>query len=82
MPSILSNKWNPVPLLAPLVTCMSDSWQGFGFDVLFTDHCNTINDYIAFNYSAIAKFYRSWLRHYATSRKAAGSGPNEVDFFI
>jgi hypothetical protein len=29
------------------------------------------------------KFYtkRSWLRHYATSRKVAGSSPDEVDFF-
>jgi hypothetical protein len=25
--------------------------------------------------------YRSRLRHYATSRKVAGSIPNEVDFF-
>jgi hypothetical protein len=25
--------------------------------------------------------YRSWLRHYATSRKVAGSSPDEVDFF-
>jgi hypothetical protein len=24
---------------------------------------------------------RSWLRHYATSRKVAGSSPDEVDFF-
>jgi hypothetical protein len=24
---------------------------------------------------------RSWLRHYATSRKVAGSKPDEVDFF-
>jgi hypothetical protein len=24
---------------------------------------------------------RSWLRHYATSRKVAGSNPDEVDFF-
>jgi hypothetical protein len=24
---------------------------------------------------------RSWLRHYATSRKVAGSNPNEVNFF-
>jgi hypothetical protein len=24
---------------------------------------------------------RSWLRHYATSRKVAGSSPEEVDFF-
>jgi hypothetical protein len=23
----------------------------------------------------------SWLRHYATSRKVAGSNPDEVDFF-
>jgi hypothetical protein len=23
----------------------------------------------------------SWLRHYATSRKVAGSSPDEVDFF-
>jgi hypothetical protein len=25
--------------------------------------------------------YRSWLRHYATSRKVAGSNPDEVDNF-
>jgi hypothetical protein len=25
--------------------------------------------------------YHSWLRHYATSRKVAGSSPDEVDFF-
>jgi hypothetical protein len=25
---------------------------------------------------------RSWLRHYATSRKVAGSSPDEVDFFL
>jgi hypothetical protein len=25
--------------------------------------------------------YRSWLRHYATSRKVAGSSPDDVDFF-
>ena len=25
--------------------------------------------------------YRSWLRHNATSRKVAGSNPDEVDFF-
>jgi hypothetical protein len=24
---------------------------------------------------------RSWLRHYATSRKVAGSSPDEVDYF-
>jgi hypothetical protein len=24
----------------------------------------------------------SWLRHYATSRKVAGSSPNEVDFIF
>jgi hypothetical protein len=24
---------------------------------------------------------RSWLKHYATSRKVAGSSPDEVDFF-
>jgi hypothetical protein len=24
---------------------------------------------------------RSWLRHYAISRKVAGSSPDEVDFF-
>jgi hypothetical protein len=24
---------------------------------------------------------RSWLRHYATSRKVAGSSPDEVDIF-
>jgi hypothetical protein len=24
----------------------------------------------------------SWLRHYATSRKVAGSNPDEVDFFF
>jgi hypothetical protein len=24
---------------------------------------------------------RSWLRHYATSRKVAGSSPDEVNFF-
>jgi hypothetical protein len=24
---------------------------------------------------------RSWLRHYATSRKVAGSSPYEVEFF-
>jgi hypothetical protein len=23
-----------------------------------------------------------WLRHYATSRKVAGSSPDEVDFFL
>jgi hypothetical protein len=23
----------------------------------------------------------SWLRHYATSRKVAGSSPDEMDFF-
>jgi hypothetical protein len=27
-------------------------------------------------------FICSWLRHYATSRKVAGSGPNVVEFFI
>jgi hypothetical protein len=27
-------------------------------------------------------FYHSWLRHYATSRKVAGSRPDEVDFFL
>jgi hypothetical protein len=26
--------------------------------------------------------YRSWLRHYATSRKVVGSSPDEVDFFF
>jgi hypothetical protein len=26
--------------------------------------------------------YRSWLRHYATSRKVAGSSTDEVDFSI
>jgi hypothetical protein len=26
-------------------------------------------------------WWRSWLRHYATSRKVAGSTPDEVDFF-
>jgi hypothetical protein len=25
---------------------------------------------------------RSWLRHYATSRKVVGSSPDEVDFFF
>jgi hypothetical protein len=25
--------------------------------------------------------YRSWLRHYVTNRKVAGSSPDEVDFF-
>jgi hypothetical protein len=25
---------------------------------------------------------RSWLRHHATSRKVAGSSPDEVDFFF
>jgi hypothetical protein len=25
--------------------------------------------------------WRSWLRHYATSRKVTGSSPDEVDFF-
>jgi hypothetical protein len=25
--------------------------------------------------------YRSWLRHYATNRKVAGSSPDEVHFF-
>jgi hypothetical protein len=25
---------------------------------------------------------RSWLRHYATSRRVAGSSPDEVDFFL
>jgi hypothetical protein len=25
--------------------------------------------------------WRSWLRHYATSRKVAGSSPEEVGFF-
>jgi hypothetical protein len=25
--------------------------------------------------------YRSWLKHYATSLKAAGSSPDEEDFF-
>jgi hypothetical protein len=25
--------------------------------------------------------WHSWLRHYATSRKVAGSSPDEVDFF-
>jgi hypothetical protein len=25
--------------------------------------------------------YRTWLRHYATSRKVAGLSPDEVDFF-
>jgi hypothetical protein len=25
--------------------------------------------------------YHSWLRHYATSQKVAGSNPDEVDFF-
>jgi hypothetical protein len=25
--------------------------------------------------------WRSWLRHYATSRKVAGSSPDDVDFF-
>jgi hypothetical protein len=38
MRSILSNKWNPVPILTPVVTCMSDSRRGFGFDIGFTDH--------------------------------------------
>jgi hypothetical protein len=26
--------------------------------------------------------WRSWLSHYATSRKVPGSSPNEVDFFF
>jgi hypothetical protein len=26
--------------------------------------------------------YRSWLRQYATSRKVAGSSPDEMDFFF
>jgi hypothetical protein len=27
-------------------------------------------------------FEETWLKHYATSRKVAGSSPNEVDFFF
>jgi hypothetical protein len=27
-------------------------------------------------------FQNKWLRHYAASRKIAGSNPDEVDFFL
>jgi hypothetical protein len=27
-------------------------------------------------------FHTGWLRHYAASRKVAGSSPDEVDFFL
>jgi hypothetical protein len=38
--------------------------------------------YVLYMYSpAQGMQQRSWLRHYATSRKVTGSSPNEVDFF-
>jgi hypothetical protein len=31
--------------------------------------------------SLVQTIYNSWLRHYATDRKVAGSSPDEVEFF-
>jgi hypothetical protein len=43
----------------------------FGRTDSFLRHCK----------SAGGAQWRSWLRHYATSRKIAGSSPDEVDFY-
>jgi hypothetical protein len=49
--------------------------------ILFVDHLVTpsVNLDILRPIGGTRK--RSWLRHYATSRKVAGSSPDEVDFF-
>jgi hypothetical protein len=48
--------------------------------------CNNLVDAIAcvvldFPQSLRGTRKRSWLRHYATNRKVAGSSPDEMDFF-
>jgi hypothetical protein len=71
------NKQNGKGLLGrsySTVTCMSDSRQGFGLDIRFTDHFNT-QLVITFNYSVIAN-----LRTLKITRAHANSFPSRSVF--
>jgi hypothetical protein len=50
-----------------------------GFEITKIQNCEKECKYLA-DYAVYAIV--SWLRHYATSRKVAGSNPDEVDFFF
>jgi hypothetical protein len=45
-------------------------------------HVNIWDQHIQITLSYKPFYKSSWLRHYATSLKVAGSGPDEVDFFF
>jgi hypothetical protein len=51
-----SQSVNPIPLLTQVVTCSSDSRQGFGFDTGFVYHFN-MQLVITLNYNAMADLH-------------------------